>query len=344
MKRWYTTLLLSLITTSTLMAKTPIVNVYVWGGEIPQSVIHQFETTTGIQVNFSTYDSNETLYAKIKANQHGIYDVILPSSYFVERMSQQGMLMRLDKKHLTNIKHLAPLFTENVSDPHHTYSVPLIWGATGIFYNQDQVNPAPTAWRQLWNARFVNQLLLLDDAREVFAMALMRLGYSPNDVNPAHITKAYHALLSLTLNIKLFSSEGIQALLIDEDVPVGMVWNGDAYKAHAENQNIKFVYPEEGFVIWIDCLAIPANAPHPHEAYAFIQFLLRPDVAKQLGLSQGHAITNTAGRALLPEPIRNDAMIYPSQSVLSRGHIQRYPGEDVIALYNDYWQRLKMAF
>ncbi len=342
MIRLYRVLLLCLMS-STLMA-SPIVNVYVWGGEIPQAVIHQFETTTGIQVNFSTYDSNETMYAKIKANQHGIYDVILPSSYFVERMSQQGMLTRLDKPRLKNIKHLDPLFTNNDYDPHNTYSVPLTWGATGIFYNQNQVNPGPTSWRQLWDTRFVDTLLLLDDAREVFAMALMRLGYSPNDVHPEHITEAYNALLSLAPNIKLFSTEGIQALLIDEDVAAGMAWNGDVYKAHAENKAIEFVYPKEGFVIWVDCLAIPANAPHLNEAYAFIQFLLRPDVAQQLGLSQGHAVTNATGRELLPANIGHDPMIYPPKNILSHGYIQRYPGEKAVSLYNDYWQKLKMAF
>lgn len=334
-------LLWSLITSS--VTANPVVNVYVWGGEIPQTVIHQFETTTGIQVNFSTYDSNETMYAKLKANQHGIYDVILPSSYFVERMREQGMLTRLDQKRLNPIKHLDRLFANNDYDPHNAYSVPLTWGATGIFYNRDQIKQPPVSWRQLWDPRFMNQLLLLDDAREVFAMALMRLGYSPNDVNTQHITQAYQALLALMPNIKLFSSEGIQALLIDEDVVTGMAWNGDAYKARAENKAVEFLYPAEGFVIWVDCLAIPENAPHLNEAYAFIQFLLRPDVAKQLGLSQGHAITNAAGRALLPEGIRNDPMIYPPKAILAHGYIQRYPGEKVITLYNDYWQQLKMA-
>lgn len=329
---------------SSFAMASPVVNVYVWGGEIPQSIIHEFETTTGIQVNFSTYDSNETLYAKLKANQHGIYDVILPSSYFVERMRQQGMLARLDKQRLNHLKHLDPMFDNNDYDPHNHYSIPLIWGATGFFYNNNQVKRAPTSWSHLWDTRFSHMLLLLDDAREVFAMALLRLGYSPNDDNPVHIAEAYQQLLALIPNIKLFSSEGIQALLIDEDVAAGMVWNGDAYKARAENNHIQFVYPKEGFVIWVDCLAIPANAPHLHEAYSFINFLLKPKVAQQIGLSQGHAITNAAGRRLLPEQLQHDPMIYPPANVLSHGHIQRYPGEKALTLYNNYWQQFKMSF
>lgn len=319
------------------------VNVYVWGGEIPKQVIHEFETTTGITVNFSTYDSNETLYAKLKANKQGIYDVILPSSYYVERMSNQGMLTRLDHHQLQNLKYLDPFFTHNTYDRDSYYSAPLIWGATGIFYNNSTVKKIPTSWSQLWDPRFKNTLLLLDDSREVFAMALMSLGYSPDDNNKQHISSAYKKLLTLLSNIKLFSNEGIQALLIDEDVVAGMVWNGDAFKARTENKSIDFIYPKEGFVIWVDCLAIPSNAPHIQEAYAFINFLLRPEIAKQIGLSQGHAITNTVGKALLPANIRQNPMIYPPRHILSRGYFQRYPGEEAVALFNEYWQQLKLT-
>lgn len=333
-----------LIFSGIIYAEKPLVNVYIWGGEIPQSVIQQFEEATGIQVNFSTYDSNETMYAKLKANQQGIYDVILPSSYFVERMIQQGMLTRLDKTKLKNIQHLDPMFANNPYDPGNAYSLPLTWGTTGIFYNKNQLKHEPHSWAQLWNHQFRNQLLLLDDAREVFSIALMKLGYSPNDTTPKHITQAYQALLTLIPNIKLFSTEGIQALLIDEDVNTGIVWNGDAYKAKQENNAVKFVYPQEGFVIWIDCLAIPHNAPHLNEAYAFLAFLLRPEIAKQLGITQGHALTNLTARSLLPEHIRHNRMIYPSKTTLTRGYIQRYPGETAITLYHDYWQQLKMSF
>ena len=326
------------------LSAKPIVNVYVWGGEIPKHIIQQFELRTGIGVNFSTYDSNETMYAKIKASPQGIYDVILPSSYYVERMRSQNMLAALDPQQVPNIKYIESRFQNNPYDPKNQFSIPLIWGATGIFYHKQKMKNTLSSWNQLWNPQFKNALLLLDDAREVFAMALISLGYSPNDTNLDHITEAYHKLLALVPNIKLFSSEGIQALLIDEDVMTGMVWNGDAYKAYGENSAIEFVYPKEGFVIWVDCLAIPKNAPHPQQAYAFINFLLQPEVAQQIGLIQGHAITNTAGKALLPIAIQNNPMVYPPETTLTHGHIQRDPGEQVVVQFNEYWQQLKMSF
>lgn len=371
----YRLILLLLLFSPNIMAQRTV-NVYIWGGEIPKEVLQTFEQVTGIHVNFSTYDSNETLYAKLKANDRPTYDVILPSSYYVERLKRQGMLTSLDYTQLGNAQHIDKIFTDNAYDRNNTYSVPLVWGATGIFYSQNnedsgrthhnisaeskpqspspdpaknvivskkQATPLLNSWRQLWDPRYKNSLLLLDDAREVFAIALMSLGYLPNDSDPHHIQQAYEKLLELTPNIKLFSSEGIQALLIDEDAKVGMVWNGDAYKAHKENKSIHFIFPKEGFVIWVDCLAIPSNAPHPHEAYEFINFLLRPEIAKIIGLTQGHAITNKSGKALLPDTVRNNEMIYPPADVLRWGYFQRDPGDKAVALYNEYWQKLKLA-
>ena len=336
-------LFVCLLMSSVLLANK-VVNVYAWGGEIPKSVIQKFEHDTGIRVNFSAYDSNETMYAKLRSSRTSIYDVVLPSTYFVERMQKQGMLSKLQHSKLSNIKNLDPVFTHNDYDKGNHYSVPLTWGTTGIFYNQRWVKQPPQTWQALWGARWLGQLMLLDDPREVFAMSLMSLHYSPNDTNPAHIHEAYQKLLTLIPNIKLFGSEGIQAVIIDEDAMAGSAWNGDAYKSHAENRQINFVYPKDGFVFWIDCLAIPVNPPHPDEAYQFINYLLKPDIAAKIALIEGHAITNLQGKKLLPARIRNNVTVYPSDETMKRGHVQRDVGEATIALYNQYWQALKLAF
>lgn len=252
-------LLLALLTFKAF--SNPVVNVYAWGGEIPKKVIHQFEQESGIKVNFSTYDSNETMYAKLRASQKTIYDVILPSAYFVERMQKQGMLQLLDHKQLSNLHNLDEQFVKNDYDPGNRYSIPIIWGATGIFFNHNSVSNPPKNWQGLWDKKWRNQLMLLDDSREIFAIALMSLGFDPNDTNPNHIKAAYEHLLQLVPNIKLFASDSIQAIMIDEDAFIGSAWNGDAFKAHTENKAIEFIYPQDGFVIWVDCLAIPKN-PH----------------------------------------------------------------------------------
>lgn len=336
-------LLLCLLISNSIWANK-VVNVYAWGGEIPKHVIQSFERETGIHVNFSTYDSNEILYAKLRSSNQSIYDVIFPSAYFVERMKNQGMLTPLQHDKLSHISNIDPRFRNHAYDPSNQFSIPLVWGATGIFYNHHFVKNPTRTWASLWDKRFHGQLMLLDDSREVFSMALMALKYPPNDTNPDHILAAFNHLLALIPNIKLFGSDGIQAVMIDEDAIVGTSWNGDALKAQVENPNIQFVYPDEGFVIWIDCLAIPVNPPHPNEAYQFIDYLLRAQTAATIALQQGYAITNRPGIALLPDAIRNNPNIYPNETILKRSHVQRDVNDKTLLLYNQYWQAFKLAF
>ena len=261
--------------TTVSWATSPVVNVYVFGGEVPQNLIWAFQEESGIKVNMSTYESNEALFAKLQANGKSIYDVILPSSYFVERMKRHDMLMPLDAKKIPNIKNIDPFFFENAYDPHYQYHVPLIWGTTGIFYNKQWINHPPQSWKDLWDRHYVNQLMLLDDMRDVFSMSLVSMGYDPNDVNHKHIEQAYQHLLELIPNIKLFSYSASTSVMIDEDASIGTAWNGDTAKAQDENSNISFVYPKDGSLVWVDCLAIPKNPPHLKEAYQFINFLYK---------------------------------------------------------------------
>ena len=320
-----------------------IVNVYLAGGDIPISLIWAFQKETGIKVNVSTYDNNETMYAKLRASKKNIYDIILPSSYYVERMKKFNLLTKLDPSKLPNLKNLDPSFTNNPYDPKNQYHVPLVWGVTGIFYNQHWIKHPPQFWRDLWQHRWANQLMLVDDTRDVFSIALMSLGYNPNDTDPKHIKAAYQQLLRLIPNIKLFAYDAIQSLIIDEDANIGQVWNGDVVKAQAENSDLRFVYPKDGCLIWIDCLAIPVSAPHPNEAYQFINFLLRATSGAQIVLEQKYSVTNHASWTLLPENIRNNPYIFPPKELLKHGYYQRDVGESVIELYNEYWEKLKLA-
>ena len=268
----------------------------------------------------------------------------MPSSYFVERMRRANMLQALDKKQLPNLKNLATSFTQHDYDSDNYYSVPLFWGTTGIFYNSKWVKHPPKSWRDLWQTRWKNQLMMLDDSRDVFAMALIQLHHSPNEAKVNTIKQAYLNLVKLMPNIKLFASESIQAMMIDEDAVAGLAWNGDAYKAQHENPAIQFVYPKEGFTVWIDCLAIPKNPPHLSEAHAFINFFLNADVAATLAQSQGFAITNEAAKALLPKAFLDNPTVYPNEETLKRGIVQRDVGEETLTLYNHYWQALKLSF
>jgi spermidine/putrescine transport system substrate-binding protein len=345
MKAWLraTRATLGLACASSLFAAENTVNVYTWSGVIPDSAIRQFEAETGIKVNFSTYDSNEVMFAKLKADKNPAYDVVEPSSYYIDRMRRQNMLEKLDKTKLPYFKNLNPDFLNQSYDPKSEYSIPFIWGITGIFVNKDYRDAnSIKRWSDLWNSKYADQLMLLDDSREVFSMALRTLGYSVNDQNPEHIKEAYLKLKELLPNIKIFNSAPI-SILIDEDTNVGMVWNGDVFKASKENSQLEFIYPKDGFVIWVDNFAIPKDAPHRENAYKFLNFMLREDVAKAVALDNSFPTANLAAQKLLPAEVRDSATVYPSHDILRRGEFQTDISDEALALYEKYWERLKMG-
>lgn len=325
-------------------AQDKIVNLYAWTGEIPEQVIRQFEKETGIKVNLSTYENNEVMYTKLRATKNAGYDVVMPSGYFVDRMRKQKMLEKLDKNLLSNWKNLNPRFIKLAYDPTSEYSVPFVWGVTGLFLNDHYfAQGSIKKWSDLWNARYKNQLLLLDDIREVFSMALLALGYSANDTDPQHIKAAYLKLKELMSNVKLFASDTVISIVIDEDAQVGMAWNGDAFKAVQENPHIQFVFPQEGFLIWVDNFVIPQNAPHQETAYRFINFMLRSDIAKTVAMETLYSTTNLTAQQQLPPKIKNNPTIYPSNEILRRGEFQKDVGEETLALFEKYWEALKMG-
>jgi len=336
-------LCLVLLTQTAVAADENIVNVYTWSGVIPDAIIQQFEKETGIKVNFSTYDSNEVMYAKLKASNNHDYDLIQPSSYYVDRMRRQNMLEKIDKTQLSHFKNLNPELMNQKYDPKNVYSLPFIWGVTGIFISEDyySVNNI-TRWADLWDAKYREQLLLLDDSREVFSMALRVLGYSVNDENPKHIEEAYLKLKDLSPNVKIFSSASM-SILIDEDATVGMTWNGSLYKARLENPKLNFIYPKDGFVIWVDTFAIPKQAPHSENAYKFLNFILRADIAKAIALDNNFPTANLAGQKLLPKEIKDSTLIYPTHETLRHGEFQTDVSDKALALYEKYWERLKMG-
>ncbi|MBA2654658.1 MAG: spermidine/putrescine ABC transporter substrate-binding protein [Gammaproteobacteria bacterium] len=332
-----------LLLVSSVASAKQILNVYNWADYMPANVIKQFESETDIQVNYTEYDSNETLYAKLKSNSRLGYDVIFPSSYYVHRMRREGMLLALDKNKLPNFKYLNKSLLNQNFDPNNTYSIPYLWGTTAIVVNSKYLSPQTvTSWKDFWNPKFKNQLLLFDDMREVFALALFRLGYSINDTNPQHIEQAYQQLKKLWENVKLFSSEAEQNIYIDEDVYIGMGLNGEIFNAMSENPSLVYIYPTDGFEIWMDNIAIPINAPHLKEALLFIDFLMRPEIAKQISTATGFSTPNQAAIALLPEKMRKSYIVNPDNKILQRGQFLLDLGE-VNAIYEQYWNMLKIG-
>jgi spermidine/putrescine transport system substrate-binding protein len=315
--------------------------VYNWSEYIPDEVLEQFTVETGIDVVYSTYESNEVLYARLQLQNNRGYDVVFPSTYFVAKMAGEQRLQQLDHDKLSNLANLDPMLLDKEYDPGNRFSIPYSWGSTGIGVNADDIEPASiNSWKQLWDPKYARQLLLTDDVREVFHVALSIIGHSPNTTDPAEIAQAYELLRELMPNVLLFNSDAPREPFLAGEVSLGMIWNGEVVMAREEDEAIRYVYPEEGAVFWVDSFVIPAGAENVDEAHQFINFMMRPDVARACVEYLGYATPNKAALALLDEETRNDPVIFPPAEIVARGEFQTDVG-DAIELYNQYWEMLK---
>lgn len=323
-------------------AEDNVVNVYNWTEYMPEEVLQKFTQETGIKVNYSTYDSNEVLYAKLKTVGVG-YDLVVPSTYFVNRMRVDGMLLKLDKARLPNFQYLDPKLLNKPYDPGNDYSIPYLWGTTGIAYNSKKIKPGEVRrYIDMWDPKYKGKVLLLDDMREVLGMGLKVLGYSINDTDERHIRDAYEKLKELMPNVKVFNAESPKVLFLEEEVTVGLVWNGEAYKAGKENPDIKYVYPLEGASLWMDNLVIPAEAQNVDNAYALLDFLMRPEVARIISENLGYATPNKGAMALIPKEFRDNRMVFPGHDDLKNSEFQIDVGEATY-IYERYWEMLKVG-
>jgi spermidine/putrescine transport system substrate-binding protein len=305
-------------------------------------VIDDFTKETGIKVIHSTFDSNEAMFVKLQLlGGNGGYDLILPSSYYLTRLKKSNLLLPLDKNKLSNLHNIDADFMNKPYDPRNQYSIPYLWGLTGILYNQKYIKNDIRKWQDLFNPDFKNQLLLLEDMREIFDIALLTLGLKPNSTNPQAIKIAFEKLQTLMPNVKIWNSESPKVAFINEDVKIGIAWNGEAYMASKHNNNLKFVLPAEGAILWMDNLAIPKGAKNIENAYKFIDFILRPEIAQYITQEIGYSTPNGAAFAMLPLEVANNQIAYPSKEYIKKCFFQEDVGSK-LKLYMEYWEKLRL--
>lgn len=322
-------------------AEEKVLNVYNWSEYIPQEVLDQFSAETGIKVVYSTYESNEAMYAKIKLLSGEGYDLVVPSTYFMEMLIKDGLLRKIDLDKIPNFKLLMPRLVNQPFDPENEYSVPYMWGSTGLVYNRKYVDATKLkSWKDLLRPEFKGRLLISDDLRDTLGMALLATGHSSNSTDEAALSEAYEFLRRLKDSVRVFDITSTKQNLVTEEVYVAMCWNGDAFVAWEENEDLKFVYPEEGALIWIDSFAIPVKAAHPDNAHKFIDFMLRPDISAQVVEEFRYSPVSEATLELLPAEMRNSRTISPTPADLANSEVTLGVG-DALQTYEKYWERFK---
>lgn len=315
--------------------------VYNWAEYIPDGILADFEKETGIKVEYSTYENNEVMYSKLKIQKGKGYDIVVPSTYLVSKMRDEGLLQKVDKTKLSNFKNLMPDLLNKPYDPNNDYSVPYLWGSTGIGVNSEEIDPSTVSkWADLWDTKWKNKLLLVDDVREAFGMALQKNGHSVNTKNPDEIKQAYEDLQKLMPNVRVFNADAPREPFLAGDVNLGMIWSGEANMAQKENDKIQYIYPKEGSGFWVDSFTIPAGAENVENAHKFIDYMLKPEVGKKVVEQLGYSTPNKEVKALVDAKLQNNPIIFPPSDILSKAEFQQDVG-DAIKLYNDYWEKLK---
>ncbi len=310
-----------------------------------REVMDGFTRETGIRVVGDAYDSNEVMVAKLEAagGQAG-YSIIYPSDYMVAQMRDRELLIPLDKSRLTNLGNLDPQYLDPPYDPGSQFSLPVSLGTTGIAYNIDAVKKAvgeePTTWQYLWKYRDRLRLSLLNDPREVLGMAMHILGYGYNATEEDQIRAAFEKLSELRSAIVKFDTDAWREALIAGDYTLCMAFSGDGISVAREHPNVKYILPADGTSIWTDTIAIPRGAPDPDAAYAWIDYVLRPDVAAKICNANSFGTTNKLALPLVDEDLKDIPAWVPSADIVAKsGRLSRLPPE-VLQVYETYWTRL----
>jgi putrescine transport system substrate-binding protein len=312
------------------------VNVYNWSDYIAEDQLKAFEKDSGVKVNYTTYDSNEILEAKLRAGRSG-YDVVVPtaSPFFVRQLGA-GLYRPLDKARLKNLKNLDPEIMGALAkyDPGNAHAIPWMWGTTGIGYNvaaiKKRMADAPVdSLRMIFDPAVVSKfadcgVMVLDSATDVFPAALKYLGLDPDSKKPEDLAKAADVVKAVRPYIRKFhSSEYINALA-GGDICLAFGYSGDIFQARdraakaKDKQDIAYAIPREGSLLWIDVAAVPKDAPNPDNALRFLDFLLEPKVAAASSELTGYANANTPATALLPKDISGNPLIYPPADVRAK--------------------------
>ena len=336
-----------------------VVNVYNWSDYIDPQVLEDFTKETGIKVQYDTFDANETLETKLLAGKSG-YDIVVPSAYFLERQIKAGVFQKLDKNKLKNLGNVWPDIAKRLTvyDPGNQYAVNYMWGTTGIGYNikalRDRLGPG--AKIDSWDIVFKPENLakfkdcgvhMLDSADDIMPAALHYLGLNPNSTDEKDLQRAADLLLKVRPSVRKFHSSEYLNALAGGEICFVVGWSGDIKQAQRRAAEAKsgveigYAIPKEGAQMFFDNLAIPKDAAHVSEAHAFIDFLLKPEVAAKNSNLVAYANGNLASQKFIDKSVLGDGSVYPDAETMKRLYTVNARDQKSQRVLNRLWTRVK---
>lgn len=326
-----------------------VINVYNWGEYISNGVEGsmdvnaEFTRRTGIGVNYTTYDTNEAMYAKL-ASGGGDYDIIVPSDYMVSRMIEEDMLAELDFSNIPNFQYIDEAFRNPAYDPENRYSVPYTWGLVGLFYNTDYVTEEEVqSWAVLWDEKYAGKILMFDNSRDSFGIAMELLGYSFNSTDLNQWQEAADLLVQQAPLVQSYAMDQIFQKMESGEAWIAPYYSGDAAILIEENDNIAFSVPKEGTNYFVDALCIPKTSTHKAEAEAYINFLCDPEISYENCSYIGYSTPETAAKEMMDPSITENEVYYPSDETIANTEVYINLGDELNETIDGLWAEVKMG-
>jgi len=335
-----------------------VLNLYIWSDYLAPNALPDFEKQTGIKVHVSYFDTNETLETRLLAGHSG-FDLVVPTASYFERQIKAGVYLTLDKSKLPNLKNMDAQLMSRVAlhDPDNAHGVIYTWGTNGIGYNEKMIKAllpdAPVdSWRMVFDPAVASKIAkcgisVLDSPAEMVRVVLSYLGRDPNSQKPEDLAASEAALSKIRPYIRnINSSEYIEALA-NGDICLAVGYNGDVLQARdrARDANkgidIQYVVPKEGSILWFDMLAVPKDAPDPDSAYAFLDYMMTPQVAADVSDFRRYATANAAAERLVQAAVRDDPGIYPPKELRQKLAVQLADSPDQTRAITRVWQKFK---
>ena len=296
-------LALSLASCGSAPSKSELV-LFTWEAMFPQEVLDSFTEETGIAVNYTNFDYDETMLAKLEAAEGGVYDVVVADDYIIEMVIQEGLAQKLDTAKLEHYGSINPAYQSQFFDPENQYTVPYGAGVQTIVYDPQTVNREFTGYEDLWDPSLKDSVGVIDSGRVINGMALKVLGESYNTGDLEAIRRAGEKLRELAPNIRLIKDDNLQDDLLSGEIGAAVMYTSQVTMALLANPELKVVYPKEGVGFGVMANFIPANAPNPEAAYQFIDYILRPEISAQCYEFLGYYCTNKDADPLIAQEMR----------------------------------------
>ncbi len=321
-------------------APTPEGELYVYNytGYIGEDTIPSFEKKYGVKVTYDPFDTYETMTAKIATKNSG-YDVTFATNVDIPGFVARGLIQPLDLSLIPNAVNLAPEWQDPAYDPGNQHSMPYMWWTTGFAYDTEKIKEEQTSWSALWDARWKGKIAMLDDYRETFAVALIRLGYSVNTTSDAELDAALAMLQQQQPLLRLYAADEI-AILSNGDVWLSHAWGSDVYQVVAERPSVKYVLPQEGGIRGSDTMVLLAGAKHPVAANLFINHMLDAQVSAANTNYIGYMGPNQAAREFIDPAILDNPGLNPAKATLDKLQELQDLGAD-LQKYEKRWTKLK---